>query len=82
MSAWAEVDQLRAYLASGTHATGEWRAFARTKTLRFRGREGDAGRVQNAAAEFLRWRTSAGKVLPGLVKRRAAERALFLEVPS
>lgn len=41
MSAWAEVDQFRACLASGTHATGEWRAFARTKTLRFRGRIGD-----------------------------------------
>jgi lysozyme len=31
-----------------------------------------------AAAEFLKWRLAAGKVLPGLVKRRAAERALFL----
>jgi lysozyme len=31
-----------------------------------------------AGAEFLKWRMAAGRVLPGLVKRRAAERALFL----
>lgn len=37
-----------------------------------------AGDVAGAAAEFLKWRLAAGKVLPGLVKRRAAERALFL----
>lgn len=34
--------------------------------------------VGGAAAEFLKWKYAAGKVLPGLVKRRAAERALFL----
>lgn len=53
-------------------------AFAKSTLLN----ELNAGRMQNAASEFLRWRTSAGKVLPGLVKRRAAERMLFLEVPS
>lgn len=31
-----------------------------------------------AADQFLRWVRADGKVLPGLVKRRAAERALFL----
>lgn len=31
-----------------------------------------------AADEFLKWTHGGGKVLPGLVKRRAAERALFL----
>jgi len=41
-----------------------------------------AGRTLNAAAEFDRWTRGGGKVLPGLVKRRAAERALFLTVPS
>jgi lysozyme len=30
-----------------------------------------------AAAEFPRWNKASGKVLPGLVKRRAAERSLF-----
>ena len=30
-----------------------------------------------AANEFPKWRFAAGRVLPGLVKRRAAERALF-----
>jgi lysozyme len=32
-----------------------------------------------AAAEFLSWKYAAGRVLPGLVKRRAAERELFLK---
>ena len=30
-----------------------------------------------AAAQFARWNKAAGKVLPGLVKRRAAEAALY-----
>jgi lysozyme len=41
-----------------------------------------AGDVSGAAEEFLKWTHAAGKELPGLVKRRAAERALFLTVPS
>lgn len=45
-------------------------------------KEFNAGRPLNAAAEFGRWIYAGGKVMPGLVKRRAAERALFLEVPS
>lgn len=45
-------------------------------------KEFNAGRPLVAAAEFLKWTHAAGRVLPGLVKRRAAERALFLEVPS
>ena len=32
----------------------------------------------NAADQFLRWDKAAGRVLPGLVKRRAAERTLYL----
>lgn len=35
-----------------------------------------------AAAQFDVWVKAKGKVLPGLVKRRAAEKALFLTVPS
>lgn len=38
----------------------------------------NAGDYQGAADQFPAWNKSGGKVLPGLVKRRAAERALFL----
>lgn len=31
-----------------------------------------------AADEFLKWNRAAGKVMPGLTRRRAAERALYL----
>jgi lysozyme len=37
-----------------------------------------AGDVKGAASEFMKWKYAAGKVLPGLVKRRAEEKALFL----
>ena len=33
---------------------------------------------QGAADEFLKWTKAGGKVFPGLVKRRNAERALYL----
>ena len=33
-----------------------------------------------AAAQFAKWVRGGGEVLPGLVERRAAEKALFLEV--
>jgi lysozyme len=36
------------------------------------------GDVQGAADEFPKWNKSRGKVLNGLIKRRAAERELFL----
>lgn len=38
----------------------------------------NAGDKQGAADEFPRWCHAAGKEMPGLVRRRAAERALFL----
>jgi lysozyme len=37
-----------------------------------------AGDFAGAAAEFARWNKAAGKVLPGLTRRRAAEAALYL----
>jgi lysozyme len=37
-----------------------------------------SGDVAGAANEFTRWNKAGGKVLPGLVKRREAERALFV----
>jgi lysozyme len=38
----------------------------------------NAGDVAGAADQFLVWTHAGAEVLPGLVKRRAAERALFL----
>lgn len=38
----------------------------------------NAGDTAGAAEQFSRWVHAGGKVLPGLVTRRAAERALFL----
>ncbi|HEJ9146323.1 TPA: lysozyme [Serratia marcescens] len=38
----------------------------------------NAGDSHGSADEFPKWRNSAGKVMPGLVKRRAAEREMFL----
>lgn len=39
----------------------------------------NAGDYAGAADQFPRWNKAGGKVLPGLVRRRAAERDLFLE---
>jgi len=39
----------------------------------------NAGDYAGAANEFGRWVQAGGKTLPGLVKRRAAERELFLK---
>tara|TARA_R100000808_G_scaffold20163_2_gene43669 strand:+ start:536 stop:1030 length:495 start_codon:yes stop_codon:yes gene_type:complete len=36
------------------------------------------GDLEGASAEFPKWRRSAGKILSGLVRRRQAERNLFL----
>ena len=47
-----------------------------TSTLR---RKLKAGDYKGAANEFPRWCHSGGKVLPGLVARRAAEQKMFLQ---
>lgn len=39
----------------------------------------NTGDYAGAAEQFPRWNKAGGKVLPGLVRRRAAERDLFLE---
>ena len=44
-------------------------------TIRMKANRGD---WEGAAAAFMDWTKGGGKVLPGLVKRREAERALFL----
>ena len=44
-------------------------------SLRMKTNRGD---YEDAADEFLKWTKAAGKVLPGLVKRRNDERAMYL----
>lgn len=39
----------------------------------------NAGDFSGAADQLLRWNKAAGKVLPGLTRRRTAERSLFLK---
>jgi lysozyme len=39
----------------------------------------NAGNYASAAVQFDRWNLAAGRVLPGLVKRRLAERQLFMK---
>ncbi|MNP50611.1 Lysozyme RrrD [compost metagenome] len=41
----------------------------------------NAGNYAAAAGQFSRWNKAGGKVLAGLVRRRATERELFLELP-
>ena len=41
----------------------------------------NAGRLDQAAKAFLLWNKGGGRVLKGLVRRRAAEAALFLDKP-
>lgn len=50
-------------------------AFARSSVLR----KFNAGDIPGAAASFALWNKAGGKVLAGLVRRRAAEAALFLK---
>jgi lysozyme len=41
----------------------------------------NAGDAAGAAQEFQRWNKAAGKVLPGLTRRRASEALLFQSIP-
>lgn len=60
-------------LVSFTYNVGEGN-FTKSTLLR----QLNAGDTAGAAEQFSRWVHAGGKVLPGLVKRRAAERAMFL----
>ena len=51
-------------------------AFRRSSVLR----QHNSGKITAAANAFLMWSKGGGQVLPGLVTRRAAERALYLGV--
>lgn len=53
------------------------RAFRRSTMLK----RLNSGQYLIAAERFTRWNKAGGQVLPGLVKRRAAERALFERKP-
>jgi lysozyme len=62
-------------LVSFTYNVGEGN-FTKSTLLR----RLNAGDTAGAAEQFSRWVNAGGKVLPGLVKRRAAEQALFLGI--
>ena len=66
------AEHQRAALVSFAYNIGSGALAA--STLRQRLNRGD---YAGAAAEFPRWRFAGGRVLPGLVRRRVAERALF-----
>jgi lysozyme len=68
----ALTEHQRAALISLAYNIGRG-AFARSTLLMHL----NAGRVDTAAGEFTRWVHGGGKVLPGLVRRRAAEVRLF-----
>lgn len=44
-------------------------------------RKANMGDFAGASAEFPKWKNAGGRVLPGLVRRRAAERALWDRAP-
>lgn len=66
-------DEPKAALCDFIYNVGEG-AFETSTLLRLL----NGGDAQGAANEFEKWNLAAGKVLPGLVKRRDAEKALFL----
>lgn len=66
-------DTTRAALASWVYNVGEG-AFASSTLLRLL----NAGDIRGACEQLPRWVYAKGKQLPGLVKRRAAERELCL----
>jgi len=61
-------------LASFTYNLGESNLSSSTLLKKL-----NKGDYQGAADQFLAWKKAGGKVLPGLVRRREAERALFLK---
>ena len=71
LTAHQQPDTRRAALASFVYNVGTG-AFARSTLLRLL----NAGDVASACAELSRWIYAGGKVLPGLIKRRTAEREL------
>jgi lysozyme len=68
----ALTEHQRAALISFTHNVGRGSLARSTLLARL-----NEGRMDSVAGEFTRWIHGGGKVLPGLVRRRAAESALF-----
>jgi lysozyme len=68
------TENMYAALVSLTYNIGSGNL--RRSTLR---KELNRGNYGGAADEFPKWRKAGGRVLPGLVRRRAAERELFLD---
>lgn len=66
----------KAALVSFAYNLGEGRLEESTLLRKFRD-----GNTRGAADEFLKWTFANGKQMRGLVKRREAERALFLGIP-
>jgi lysozyme len=62
-------------LTSFTYNCGEG-ALAKSNLLK----KVNAGDFEGAALEFHKWNKGGGKVLPGLVRRRASESLLFLNI--
>lgn len=67
------ANQFSAVLSLAFNVGG--RAFANSTLVR----KLNAGDTAGAAREFARWRKAGGRVVPGLVKRRADERELFMK---
>lgn len=63
-------------LVSFAYNVGE-RAFAASTLLRLI----NAGNFDDAAHQFHRWRRAGGRIMPGLVRRRASEALLFQGIP-
>ncbi len=62
-------------LCSFTYNVGSGNLQSSTLRMRL-----NRGFYEDAADEFWKWRRAGGKILSGLVKRRAAEKVLFLAV--
>lgn len=78
VESWVKVDLLQCQfdaLVSFIFNLGA-NAFSKSTLLK----KLNAGDTMGAADEFLRWNKAKDKVLAGLVKRREAERALFLGI--
>lgn len=71
---WHATDNQFSALVSFAFNVGAGEGGLKTSTLL---RKHNAGDYAGAKAEFGRWNKAAGRVLPGLTRRRAAEAALY-----
>ena len=71
----AAVDRQRVFDSLVSFAFNVGLGSLQRSTLRMKTNRGE---FEEAADEFLKWTKAGGRVLPGLVKRRMDERALYL----